>query len=53
MIVHSNDLPVSVSTIYRYIDKNKIDVKKIDLPYAATYKKRKKKTKNTLILIVK
>lgn len=52
MIVHSNDLPVSVSTIYRYIDKNKIDVKKIDLPYAATYKKRKK-TKDTLILIVK
>jgi len=31
----------SVPTVYRYIDKNFLTTKKIDLPYAVTYKKRK------------
>ncbi|MDD2490377.1 MAG: helix-turn-helix domain-containing protein [Bacilli bacterium] len=37
-------LKISVPTIYRYIDKGLLKIKKIDLPYAVTYKKRKKKS---------
>lgn len=45
-IVKSNDdISVSVSTVYRYIDKGYLDTKKADLPYACTYKKRKKVNK--------
>lgn len=35
----------SLSTIYRYIDKGVLSFKKIDLPFAVKYKKRKKKLK--------
>ena len=44
-IVHEAKLPVSVSTIYRYIDEKKVDFTKMDLPYAVTYKKRKSQNK--------
>jgi len=41
-IVKSNKkINTSVSTVYRYIDKKYLTTKKIDLPYAVTYKKRK------------
>ena len=44
-LVHSEQLGVSVPTVYRYIQERKIDVSKMDLPYAVTYKKRKKANK--------
>jgi IS30 family transposase len=44
-IAHSNKVPVSVPTIYRYIKERKVSVSKMDLPYAVTYKKRKKAIK--------
>lgn len=45
-IVNSlNDINVSVSTVYRYINKKYLTIRKIDLPYAVTYKKRKKANK--------
>ena len=44
-IVHSSNIDISIPTVYRYISENKLDIKKIDLPYAVTYKKRKKKIK--------
>ena len=44
-IVHEAKLPVSVSTIYRYIEEKKVDFTKMDLPYAVTYKKRKSQNK--------
>lgn len=36
---------ISLPTVYRYIDEKKINFAKIDLPYAVTYKKRKKSIK--------
>ena len=43
-IVHSNEaIKVSVSTIYRYINKGILKTKRMDLPYAVTYKKRRYK----------
>ena len=44
-IVHSSDLEISVPTVYRYIQEKKVDVSRMDLPYAVTYKKRKKANK--------
>ena len=44
-IVHSSKVDVSIPTVYRYIKEKKVDVSKIDLPYAVTYKKRKKANK--------
>ena len=44
-IVHSSDLEISVPTVYRYIQEKKVDVSKMELPYAVTYKKRKKTIK--------
>lgn len=44
-IIKEIELKVSLSTAYRYIDKGLIDVKKIDLPYAVTYKKRRNQNK--------
>ena len=41
-ISKNNDLGKSVSTIYRYINSGFLTTKPIDLPYAVTYKKRKK-----------
>ena len=43
-IVHDNEeLDVSVPTVYRYINEGYLDVKRIDLPYAVKYKKRRRK----------
>lgn len=44
-IVKESGLDISVPTVYRYISEKKVDVSKMDLPYAVTYKKRKKKIK--------
>ena len=41
-IIHSSDIDISVPTVYRYIQEKKVNISKIDLPYAVTYKKRKK-----------
>lgn len=41
-IIHENtDISVSVPTVYRYINEGKLRTKRMDLPYAVTYKKRK------------
>lgn len=40
-IIRSNKLNVSVSTVYRYIDKGWLTGKKIDLPRAVKFKNRK------------
>ena len=39
------DIKVSVPTVYRYINNGYLTTKRIDLPYACTYKKRKKSNK--------
>lgn len=44
-IVHSSNIDISVPTVYRYINEKKMNVSKMDLPYAVTYKKRKKQNK--------
>ncbi len=44
-IVKGSNVDISVPTVYRYITTNKVDIKKMDLPYAVTYKKRKKQIK--------
>lgn len=44
-IIHSSGVDVSLPTVYRYIKDKKVDVSRIDLPYAVTYKKRKKQNK--------
>ena len=44
-IVHSSKIDTSVPTVYRYIKEKKVDISKMDLPYAVTYKKRKKQIK--------
>lgn len=44
-IVHSSNIDVSVPTVYRYINEKKMNVTKMDLPYAVTYKKRKRQNK--------
>ena len=44
-IIHSSDIDVSVPTVYRYIQEKKVNISKMDLPYAITYKKRKKAIK--------
>lgn len=40
-ISKENDLNKSISTIYRYINSGFLTKKRLDLPYAVTYKKRK------------
>ena len=40
-ILKETGIDISLPTAYRYIALGKIDIKKIDLPYATTYKKRK------------
>jgi Transposase and inactivated derivatives, IS30 family len=41
-IIKSNpDLNISVPSVYRLINQRKLTVKRMDLPYAVTYKKRK------------
>ncbi len=44
-IVHSSNIDVSLPTVYRYISEKKMNITKMDLPYAVTYKKRKKQNK--------
>jgi len=45
-IIKSNEeLSVSVSTVYRLINNHRLTTSKMDLPYACTYKKRKKQIK--------
>ena len=44
-IVHSSNLDISIPTVYRYIEEKKVNISKMDLPYAVTYKKRKKAIK--------
>lgn len=45
-IIKSNDdLSISVSTVYRLINNHLLTTSKMDLPYACTYKKRKKQIK--------
>lgn len=44
-IIHSSKIDVSLPTVYRYIKEKKVDVSRMDLPYAVTYKKRKKANK--------
>ena len=45
IVVSNDDITSSVSTVYRYINAGYLKTKKIDLPYACTYKKRKKSNK--------
>jgi len=45
IVTSNDDIHVSVCTVYRYINKNYLSTKRIDLPYAVTYKKRKAKIK--------
>lgn len=40
-IENSDLIPKSLTTLYRYISKGYLSTKKIDLPYATKYKKRK------------
>lgn len=44
-IENKNEIDKSITTIYRYINNSYLTTKKIDLPYAVTYKKRKHKDK--------
>ena len=44
-IIHSSNIDVSIPTVYRYIKEKKVNVSRMDLPYAVTYKKRKKANK--------
>ena len=44
-IIHSSRIDVSIPTVYRYIKEKKVDISRMDLPYAVTYKKRKKQNK--------
>lgn len=43
--VKASKVDISYKTVYRYIDEKKIEFSKMDLPYALTYKKRKKSNK--------
>ena len=40
-IKNNDEIKKSVNTIYRYINKEYLSVKRIDLPYAVSYKKTK------------
>lgn len=42
-IIHSNDLPISSSTIYRHIKKGYYSISSIDLPRAVKFKTRRSK----------
>lgn len=41
-IVHANNINVSVPTLYRWIDNKLMSTTKMDLPYAVSFKKRRK-----------
>ena len=40
-IEHNDEINKSITTLYRYINKGYLTTKRIDLPYAVRYKKRK------------
>lgn len=44
-IENSDSIDKSITTLYRYINKGYLTTKRIDLPYAVKYKKRKKNKK--------
>jgi transposase, IS30 family len=41
IVKHHSDVVTSVPTVYRLINTHQLSTKRIDLPYAVTYKKRK------------
>ncbi len=43
-------IDISISTVYKYIAEGKVPIKKIDLPYAVTYKKKKEENKRVRLL---
>ena len=45
IVKSNNNINVSVPTVYRYINNRILTTTKEDLPYATTYKKRKKENK--------
>ena len=45
IVTSLEDIDISVSTVYRYINKKYLTTSRMDLPYAVTYKKRKKANK--------
>ena len=45
IVTSCEDITVSVSTVYRYINKKYLTTSRMDLPYAVTYKRRKKVNK--------
>ena len=45
IVTSLEDINISVSTVYRYINKKYLTTSRMDLPYAVTYKKRKKVNK--------
>ena len=48
VIINMNNLDISPSTLYRYIDCNLLDIKNIDLKRKVRYKQRKRKKEKTL-----
>lgn len=50
VIINSNNLDISVSTVYRYIDNNLFDIKNIDLKRKVRYKQRKRNSEKTRII---
>lgn len=41
IVQHNSDLAISVPTVYRLINTHQLSTKRLDLPYAVRYKKRK------------
>ena len=52
-IENKEEIDKSVTTLYRYINKGYLTTKRIDLPYAVTYKKRKYKKSMPILKIRK
>ena len=44
--IKASKVDISLPTVYRYISEKRIPISKMDLPYAVTYKKRKKQIKS-------
>ena len=45
IVTSNNDIEVSIPTVYNYINKGILTTTRMDLPYAVSYKKRKKSNK--------
>ncbi len=43
--IKASDVEISLPTVYRHISEKRVPISKMDLPYAVTYKKRKRKSK--------